>query len=166
MARATEASTPQSVWLEQLADVDCDWDSISLPSTPTHGKVAMSSSTEDAAPRPHGFVKAEPRSDSPSPTEDDLFSDTADLEDFFCKTEGSDFSSTAGTPALTAPSDVSSSPPDSSSSTVPASATPRRIIRSTFKNIVAPNEERTSITPILTQILSLLLALQRKSLRA
>ncbi|THX84321.1 hypothetical protein D6D05_03228 [Aureobasidium pullulans] len=146
MARATEASTPQSVWLEQLADVDCDWDSISLPSTPTHGKVAMSSSTEDAAPRPHGFVKAEPRSDSPSPTEDDLFSDTADLEDFFCKTKGSDFSSTAGTPALTAPSDVSSSPPDSSSSTVPASGIPRRIIRSTFPEAVKSNSPIPGLT--------------------
>jgi hypothetical protein len=52
------------------------------------------SSTEDAAPRPHGFVKAEPRSDSPSPTEDDLFSES--LEDFLCKTEGPDFSSAEG----------------------------------------------------------------------
>jgi len=40
---------------------------------------------------PTCFVKAEPRSDSPSPTEDDLFSES--LEDFLCKTEGPDFSS-------------------------------------------------------------------------
>ncbi|KAI4736506.1 hypothetical protein E4T50_12998 [Aureobasidium sp. EXF-12298] len=145
MAGVTEVSAPQSAWLEELADCDMDWDSISLPSTPTRlvsRTAALSSSTEGDASL-SGFSNPIPYSDLPSSTDYDLFCDTAVLETFLCETEGVNFSSTALTSTST--STLASTPanskirPGSSSSNTSPLQTPRRIIRSNFSPALKSN---------------------------
>jgi hypothetical protein len=162
MAGVTETSAPQryaqlkcsiltwltslfrscSAWLEELADVDMDWDSISLPSTPTLptlGTAAVFSSTEGAASLPHGFSNANPHSVLSSFTDDDLFCDTTELETLLCETEGVAFSSTTSTSTLASAPTVSKIRPRSSSSNASTYQTPKRIIRGTFPPALKSN---------------------------
>ncbi|KAH0398211.1 hypothetical protein KCU89_g7475, partial [Aureobasidium melanogenum] len=149
MAGVTEASATQSAWLEELADVDLEWDSISLPSTPKHptlGTVALSSSTEDVASIPHGFTNTISRPVLSSSTDDDLFCDTTDFESFLRETEGVDFSSTASTLTLTSTPADSNLRPGSSSSDPPATQGPKRIIRGTFPPALKSNSPIPGLT--------------------
>ncbi|CAD0109827.1 unnamed protein product [Aureobasidium uvarum] len=151
MAGVTEASAPQSVWLEQLAEFDMDWDSISLPSTPKCPKLdtaALSPSTEDVASLPHGFANAASHPALLSPTDDDFFCDTPDFETFLRETEGIDFSSTT----LASTSSFASTPaalnvrPGSSSSDTSVVQTSKRIIRGTFPPALTSNSPIPGLT--------------------
>ncbi|KAI4726429.1 hypothetical protein E4T49_05789 [Aureobasidium sp. EXF-10728] len=144
MAGVTEASAPPSAWLEELADFEMDWDSISLPSTPKHPRLdaaALSPSTKDIASPSHGFANAVSHAVLPSSTDDDFFGDTAEFETFLRETEGIDFSSTASASTST----LASTPvalnvrPGSSSSDTSVLQTPRRIIRGTFPPALTSN---------------------------
>ncbi|CAD0099493.1 unnamed protein product [Aureobasidium mustum] len=149
MAGVTEASATQSAWLEELADVDLEWDNISLPSTPKHsviGTAAVSSSTADVASRPHGFSNAISRSVLSSSTDDDLFCDTADFETFLRETEGVNFSSTASTLTLASTPTDPCLRPGSSSSGTSAIQTPKRIIRGTFPSALKSNSPIAGLT--------------------
>ncbi|KAG9846013.1 hypothetical protein KCU98_g7733, partial [Aureobasidium melanogenum] len=143
MAGVTEASATQSAWLEELADVDLEWDSISLPSTPKHptlGTVALSSSTEDVASLPHGLPDTISRPVLSSSTDDDLFCDTTDFETFLRETEGIGFSSTASTLTLASTPADSSLRPGSSSSDPPAT------LRGTFPPALKSNSPIPGLT--------------------
>ncbi|KAI5247718.1 hypothetical protein E4T43_01832 [Aureobasidium subglaciale] len=157
MVGTTEASSLQSAWLEELADVDCDWDSISPPSTPNSGTVALSSPTEDAALLPHGNLYASLRPVSSSSTDDELFDDTTDLESFLRETEGENFPSTASTYTMASTSTLASTPvvltpavsasrPGSSSSAFSAYQTPKRIIRGRFPPALKSNSPVPGLT--------------------
>ncbi|KAG9674425.1 hypothetical protein KCU95_g6988, partial [Aureobasidium melanogenum] len=149
MAGVTEASATQSAWLEELADVDLEWDNISLPSTPKHptlGTVALSSSTEDVASLPHGFSNAICRPVLSSSTDDDLFCDTTDFETFLRETEGIDFSSTASTLTLASTPADSCVRSGSSSSDPSTTQTPQRIIRATFPPALKSNSPIPGLT--------------------
>ncbi|KAG9732974.1 hypothetical protein KCU73_g11175, partial [Aureobasidium melanogenum] len=149
MAGVTEASATQSAWLEELADVDLEWDSISLPSTPVHptlGTVALSSSTEDVASILHGFTNTVSRPVLSSSTDDELFCDTIDFESFLRETEGVDFSSTASTLTLASTPADACLRPGSSSSDPPATQGPKRIIRGTFPPALKSNSPIPGLT--------------------
>jgi hypothetical protein len=169
MAGITEASAPQryaqlkcsiltwltcffrscSLWLEELADVDMDWDSISLPSTPTLptlGTTAVSSSTEDAASLSHGFSNVIPHSILSSFTDDDLFCDTAEFETLLRETEGVGFSTTTSTSTFVSTPTVSKIRPESSSPNASALQTPKRIIRGTFPTALKSNSPIPGLT--------------------
>ncbi|KAI5203863.1 hypothetical protein E4T39_03848 [Aureobasidium subglaciale] len=157
MAGTTEASALQSAWLEELADVNCDWASISPSSTPNYGTVALSSSAEDVASPPHGSLYASFRPASSSSTDDELFDDTTDLESFLRETEGENFPSTASTSTLTSTSTlaptptistpaVSASRPGSASSAFSANQTPKRIIRGRFLPTLKSNSPIPGLT--------------------
>ncbi|KAK6008447.1 hypothetical protein QM012_000350 [Aureobasidium pullulans] len=149
MAGVTEASAAQSAWLEELADVNLEWDNISLPSTPKHptlGTDALSSSTEDVASLPHGLPDAINHSTLSSSTDDDLFCDTTDFETFLRETEGFDFPSTASTLALASTPASSSLRPTSSSSDTLATHVPKRIIRGTFPTALKSNSPIPGLT--------------------
>lgn len=142
-----------SAWLEELADLDVDWDNISLPSTPTRltsGTAALSSSTEGDASLSHGLLDVIPCSDSPSSTDYDLFCDTAVLETFLCETEGVNLSGTASTSTSTltlvsTPTDIKIRP-ESSSSHASSTQTPRRIIRGSFPPALKSNSPIPGLT--------------------
>lgn len=130
-----------------------DWDSISLPSTPTRlvsRTAALSSSTEGDASL-SGFSNLIPCSDLPSSTDYDLFCDTAVLETFLCETEGVNLSGTASTSTSTltlasTPTDIKIRPESSSSNTSPLQ-TPRRIIRGNFSPALKSNSPIPGLTP-------------------
>ncbi|KAI4832007.1 hypothetical protein E4T44_09409 [Aureobasidium sp. EXF-8845] len=151
MAGITEPSAPQSIWLEELADVDMDWDSISLPSTPTPATVgiALSSSTEDVASLPRGLSNADPCPALSFPADDDMFGDTSDFETFLRETEGIDFSSTTLTVTLASTPTVSKIHSGVSSSNTSAFQnlqTPKRIMRGTFPPALKSNSPIPGLT--------------------
>jgi hypothetical protein len=147
----TSLFRPCSTWLEELADVDMDWDSISLPSTPTPATVgtALSSSTEDDASLPHGFSNAGPCPALSFPADDDMFCDTSDFETFLRETEGIDFSSTTSTVTLAPTPTVSKTHSDVSSSNTSTLQTlqiPKRIMRGTFPPALKSNSPIPGLT--------------------
>jgi hypothetical protein len=140
-----------STWLEELADVDMDWDSISLPSTPTPATVgtALSFSTEDVASLPRGFSNAGPCPALSFSVDDDMFCDTSDFETFLRETEGIDFSSTTSTVTLASTPTVSKIRSDVSSSntsTLQTLQTPKRIMRGTFPPALKSNSPIPGLT--------------------
>lgn len=121
------SSVFRSEWLEELADVECDWDSISPPSTPIHHNSTLTVSGKGTAETAHDLTASlvpEVRPASSFSTGDYGLLHEADMS--------------ALLDATAAPSSPTEGP------TLPQ--VPKRIIRTTFPTPLKPNSPIQGLT--------------------